>query len=129
MMADFIIVLAILFVGYGALALYFRHECRKAKYYDMMEYALNHIPTTEAVPTGAYIQVRWERDVAIEQLNSYGVSFGEKADCVKVVRCKDCKHYGNAEGCKPICRKFEGLYGYPNTDDYCSYGERREDDG
>lgn len=34
MMADFIIVLAILVVGYGALALYFRHECRKVKYIE-----------------------------------------------------------------------------------------------
>lgn len=33
-MAKFIIVLAILFVGYGALALYFRHDCRKRKYID-----------------------------------------------------------------------------------------------
>ena len=30
-MAEFIIVLAILIIGYGALALYFRHECKKAK--------------------------------------------------------------------------------------------------
>lgn len=30
-MAEFIIVLAILFIGYGALALYFLHDCRKAK--------------------------------------------------------------------------------------------------
>lgn len=29
MMAEFIIVLAILVVGYGALALYFRHDCKK----------------------------------------------------------------------------------------------------
>lgn len=28
-MAKFIIVLAILFIGYGALALYFRHDCKK----------------------------------------------------------------------------------------------------
>lgn len=46
-------------------------------------------------------------------------------DAVEVVRCKDCKHYKNAEGCKPLCQKFEGLYGYPKEDDFCSYGERR----
>lgn len=33
-MKELIIVLAILIVGYGALALYFRHECRKAKYIE-----------------------------------------------------------------------------------------------
>lgn len=30
-MKELIVVLTILVVGYGALALYFRHECRKAK--------------------------------------------------------------------------------------------------
>ena len=30
-MREFIIVIAILIVGYSALALYFRHECKKAK--------------------------------------------------------------------------------------------------
>lgn len=30
-MAKFIIVLAMLIIGYGALALYFRHDCGKAK--------------------------------------------------------------------------------------------------
>lgn len=34
MMTEFIIVLAVLVVGYGALALYFRHDCKKAKYID-----------------------------------------------------------------------------------------------
>lgn len=33
-MAELAIVLAVLFIGYGALALYFRHECRKAKYIE-----------------------------------------------------------------------------------------------
>ena len=33
-MTKLIIVLAILFIGYGALALYFRHECRKSKYIE-----------------------------------------------------------------------------------------------
>lgn len=29
-------------------------------------------------------QLRWERDMAIEQLESYGVGFGEKADVIRV---------------------------------------------
>lgn len=33
-MRELAIVLAVLFIGYGALALYFRHECRKAKYIE-----------------------------------------------------------------------------------------------
>ena len=54
-------------------------------------------------------------------------------DAVKVVRCKDCKHW------KPIdehiphmeCDVFCGAYehGYPtNADDFCSYGERKTKD-
>ena len=42
-------------------------------------------PTVDAVSRGVFEQVKWERDVAIEQLESYGVSLGEKADVVKVV--------------------------------------------
>lgn len=29
-------------------------------------------------------QISWERDMAIEQLESYGVGFGEKADVVRI---------------------------------------------
>ncbi len=31
MMAKFMIVLAVLIIGYGALVLYYLHDCRKAK--------------------------------------------------------------------------------------------------
>lgn len=33
-MKELLVVLAVLIVGYGALALYFRHECRKVKYIE-----------------------------------------------------------------------------------------------
>jgi hypothetical protein len=42
----------------------------------------------DSVPSGAYNQVRWERDMALEQLESYGVSFGEQAEVVRVVHGK-----------------------------------------
>ena len=41
-------------------------------------------------------------------------------DIVKVVRCKDCKFYGNGDCSVQSVRNM-----YPN--DYCSYGERRND--
>ena len=34
----------------------------------------------EAVFRGTFEQVKWERDVAIDQLKSYGIEMGEKAD-------------------------------------------------
>lgn len=36
------------------------------------------------VPVNAYEQIKWERDTAIRQLESYGVNFGEKAEMQRV---------------------------------------------
>lgn len=41
---------------------------------------VDEAPTVDAVSRGVHDQVRWERDIAIEQLESYGVSLGEKAE-------------------------------------------------
>lgn len=55
------------------------------------------------------------------------------ADVVEVVRCKDCKYYkeyignkGSAMMC--FCPCCIGGQGKKSEDDYCSYGERREDE-
>lgn len=53
-------------------------------------------------------------------------------DAVPVVRCKDCKYYGSVqEPChgrtQRFCRLHKGLV-VVNTDTYCSYGERKDDD-
>lgn len=37
------------------------------------------------VRLGAYKQCLWERDIAISQLESYGIGFGEKVDVKKAV--------------------------------------------
>lgn len=42
-------------------------------------------------------------------------------DAVEVVRCKNCVHY-DGEGCLLTYGEFE-----PNSMDFCSYGERRND--
>lgn len=61
--------------------------------------------------------------MAIEQLEDYGVGFGEKADVVRVIRCKDCKFYTTEyiEGSSPniICFQM-----HPN--DYCNYALPKE---
>lgn len=53
------------------------------------------------------------------------------ADAVEVVRCKDCKHLkGNNGHDRPWCGLTEWMQN-PITkrlDDYCSHGERREDE-
>ena len=40
-------------------------------------------PTVEAVPKSYAEQIRWERDVAVGQLNEIGCQFGQKMDEVK----------------------------------------------
>ena len=52
--------------------------------YAELENALNRIPAADVVSKGLYEQIKWERDVALAQLEEYGVSLGEKADVVKV---------------------------------------------
>lgn len=48
-------------------------------------------------------------------------------DAVEVVRCKDCKHFVTPQGV-PCCDNFFGLgFPHPSGDDFCSYGERKED--
>lgn len=45
-------------------------------------------------------------------------------DAVEVVRCKDCKYYGDEYFCP-----LRSLADYTDTNDYCSMGERREGNG
>ena len=47
----------------------------------------------------------------------------EPADVVKVVRCKDCKY--NATTHK--CLNLDSFFLIPKDDDFCSYGEKREE--
>ena len=45
---------------------------------------IENAPGLEVVLLGKYEQTKWERDVAIAQLESYGLSLGEKAEVTKV---------------------------------------------
>lgn len=47
-----------------------------------------------------------------------------RVDAVPVVRCKDCEFYDEDE---KWCRRL-GLCGAFDPNDYCSHGEKREDD-
>ena len=51
-------------------------------------------------------------------------------DDVRVVRCKDCKHYGGITFGN-VCRRWSaplaGMKNCTKEDDFCSYGERRSD--
>ena len=54
------------------------NEC-KSSFRRMIE----EQPTVEAVPKSYAEQIRWERDVAVGQLNEIGCQFGQKMDEVK----------------------------------------------
>jgi hypothetical protein len=82
----------------------------------VLEY-IKDVPTVDAIPKGAYEQVKWERDMAVQQLNDYGVQLGEKADLQAVVRCKDCRRERYCE-----FTQYQGMNGY------CSLAESKDGD-
>lgn len=103
---------------YGAVPFYQDDGFKTA---DRIYGIINDAPTVDAVPLEVWKQTAWERDIAIEQLEEHGIPFGGIApDVVKVVRCKDCKHY---DLYRLLC-KNGNMNGWINFDGYCSYGER-----
>ena len=90
---------------------------------------INACPTVDAVPRGAYDQVRWERDIAMQQLETLGYELGEKV--IPVVRCKDCKYWRGRKynkhinGFLPWCG-FSALQ--READEFCSHGKRKDGD-
>lgn len=47
------------------------------------------------------------------------------ADVVEIVRCKDCRHYV-AEYCTRDIKSRTNMF-YMRADDFCSYGERKDE--
>lgn len=86
-----------------------------------IDIAIKEAKPVDAVSRGCHDQVRWERDVAMEQLKDHGIPFGGIApDVVKVVRCKDCKHYMTIHcTCDGCCI---------SDDWYCADGERKSNE-
>ena len=54
------------------------------------------------------------------------VALAKSVDAVPVIRCKDCR-YWNDDG---YCNKWDNGPGHPDMreNDFCSFGERREED-
>lgn len=76
----------------------------------------------KAVPPSLADVYKWERDIALSQLEEYGIGFAEKKrdDLVEVVRCKDCRHR-DLFSCPLADNDFQ------KDEDFCSWGERREE--
>ena len=47
---------------------------------------IDKMPTIDAVSRGLFEQYKWERDVAISQLEELGISFGQKIDGVYLTK-------------------------------------------
>ena len=58
---------------------------------------IKNASSVEAVSKGLYDQIKWERDIALEQLEELGISLGQKIDgvyltkeeCNKLLECVD----------------------------------------
>ena len=77
-----------------------------------------------------------EREALLKKLNDEKTQYNADinfiiknmpaADVVHVVRCEDCRYYGNTKKHKRCgeCTNYNRI-AYP--DEFCSYGERRKD--
>lgn len=92
--------------------------------------AVDRIPAADVVSRGAYDKTDWERCVALTQLKEIGKGLGERMDDVRpVVLCRDCVHYEMG-----VCLKIyddgaanKDAWQERKPDDFCSYGEKREE--
>ena len=64
-----------------------------------------------------------DEDIIVEGM----LEDAQTIDAVPVVRCKDCMRYEPLNDCKPFDCEYSGMYGV-TKDDFCSYGERKDDD-
>lgn len=90
-----------------------------------------YLDTPSTLPVPIFVNPSYERYMA--QLNErtafkHMVADFPPADVVRVVRCKDCKHYYFADNRIPqeqryVCEISGEIW---KPDSFCSYGERKE---
>ena len=54
--------------------------------------------------------------------------FKNRTKYVEVVRCKDCIYYEIGKDYEPYCNHVTHGIPYAKADDFCSYGERKDND-
>ena len=78
-----------------------------------------------------------DRQALIEHLKIHCDGCGEALHCaydapnldaVPVVKCKDCIYYEKGKSYEPYCNHPTHGIPYPNDNDFCSYGERKDGD-
>lgn len=82
---------------------------------DFYYNAISNAPTADVVSMEAYQQVRWERDLAVEQLQSYGVGFAEDKELAEVRHGEwEFRYEGTYHRCRcycSVCGKHSGIGG------------------
>ena len=68
-------------------------------------------------------QIAQYEDITLKDLDN-----APTIDAVEVVRCKECEYWQDNNNGYPHEECRWGKEETPDSDDYCSYGERREDD-
>lgn len=74
-------------------------------------------------------QIKWERDVAMVQLEEYGIPFGMKKDedMVRVVKCNDCCYQAHCYQTVSHTKTHDGFKEHWSEPiEFCSRGERKE---
>lgn len=66
-------------------------------------------------------QEYWGNERCFDYVDAEDIDNAPTVDAVPVVRCKDCKHYDIGGSC--IICGFQSR----KPDDFCSYGERKDD--
>lgn len=64
---------------------------------------------------------------AIDRLGEYEEKEKQTVDAVEVVRCRDCR-YSTLENGDLWCDDPIGIYGKVGLNDFCSYGERKDNE-
>ena len=81
---------------------------------DEIEACENPDVYSQPVAYGTYLGLQYARSI---------IETAETVDVVQVVRCKDCKYFVSE-----VCRHDLAM-NLSRDDNFCSYGERRREDG
>ena len=99
-----------------------QHQIVKQQDEEIYQAVLHYVPNVDKNELIRALQ--YDR-----QQYEIGYANGKADAMADLVRCKDCKHYGyepydNGDKC---CERW-GEWIFPNKDDFCSYGERKDNE-
>ena len=78
------------------------------------------------------VSVRWEKGKTMDNYDATEIAYknGYADAMCSIVRCKNCEFCGyNSSNGTYKCRSMNGMNRTVEPNDFCSYGERRDNDG